>query len=174
MSRLPFRYISVCLLLLVSQFVTIRITFADDCRSLPKYQILDFWLGEWAVYWNNELVGINKVEKVLGGCAILEHWKDIEGHEGKSLFYWDLTSQRWKQVWVTDNGSMKEKSYQRSGTDGSVLFQGTVTLMNGKKVLDRTTLYPLESQVRHVIEQSSDEGKTWKITFDGYYKRRSK
>src|SRR5256885_9296562 len=40
----------------------------------------------------------NLIEKVLGGCAILEHWSDGDGSAGQSLFYYDALGARWKQV----------------------------------------------------------------------------
>ncbi len=40
--------------------------------------------------------------------------------------------------------------------------------------LDRTTLKPVDNgAVRHIIEISSDNGNTWKTTFDAIYRRDS-
>ena len=128
-------------------------------------------VGDWQVFEGKELVGTNRIEKILKGCAILEHWKDIEGNEGKSLFYFDLSTRNWKQVWVTDSRGMKEKALRKINPDGSVRFQGEVMLRNGKKVLDRTTLFPEKNEVRQLIEQSPDGGQTWRTTFDAIYKK---
>jgi hypothetical protein len=62
--------------------------------------------------------------------------------------------------------------------DGSVLFQGRIMALSGKILLDRTSLYPIKNgndkeRIRQVIEQSEDNGKTWKIVFDGRYVRHS-
>ena len=63
---------------------------------------LDFWVGEWEVFDEvGNPQGTNRIEKVLDGCAIFEHWKDVGGNEGKSLFSYDVAAGYWKQVWVT-------------------------------------------------------------------------
>jgi hypothetical protein len=145
---------------------------AEGCVDSADYRLLDFWLGEWNVYLNGHLAGTNRIEKILDGCAVLEHWKDVEGNEGKSLFYRDPATGSWKQVWVTDTGSMKEKSWKSTAPDGSVLFQGEVAVPGGKRVQDRTTLYPAGRVVRQVIEHSTDGGKTWRVVFEGDYRRK--
>jgi hypothetical protein len=155
-------------LILFSTFVFCE---QHDCRSLPEYRLLDFWLGDWDVYEGNQKVGTNKIESILNSCAVIENWKDLNGGEGKSFFYFDLSDKVWKQVWVTDHGYMKEKTQQPLSVKGEVTFQGEVFNGNGKKVLDRTRLVLQPNGVRQIIEQSEDVGKTWKVTFDAIYKR---
>jgi hypothetical protein len=144
-------------------------TAERDCRSLQEYRLLDFWLGDWDVYEGNQKVGTNKIEPILNSCAIIENWKDATGAEGKSFFYFDLADKVWKQVWVTDQGYMKEKTQQKTPAKGGVTFQGEVLRLNGKKVLDRTSLILEKNGVRQIIEQSEDAGKTWTVTFDAIY-----
>src|SRR5262245_21458670 len=157
-----------CILILVSTFVFGQ---QHDCRSLPEYRLLDFWLGEWNVYEGNQKVGTNKIEPILNSCAVIENWKDLNGGEGKSFFYFNLAHKLWKQVWVTDHGYMKEKTQQQSYVKDVVTFQGEVLNSKGKKVLDRTRLVAQPNGVRQIIEQSEDGGKTWQVTFDAIYKR---
>jgi hypothetical protein len=134
---------------------------------------LDFWLGRWEVRNpSGGLEGTNVIERVLGGCAILEHWTDADGSTGKSLFYFDALGARWKQVWVTDTGQFKEKS-ERSDFAGGVRFQGEIPRPEGRPLQDRTTLTTLpDGRVRQVIEQSADGGATWRA-WEGLYTRMS-
>ena len=146
---------------------------ATGCAD-PAYRLLDFWIGEWSVTQNGAVVGTNRVEKTVGGCAILEHWRDVEGGEGKSLFFFDLATRNWKQVWVTDTGAMKEKRLVLRPGDDSVRFQGEVTTLKGDRILDRTTLSPVsDGALRQIIEVSSDHGRTWRIVFDSRHERRA-
>src|SRR5262245_23242534 len=70
---------------------------------------LDFWLGRWDVRSVDGVsAGTNLVERVLGGYAILEHWRDVADCEGKSLFFFDHSVSTWRQVWVME-GHVKEK-----------------------------------------------------------------
>src|SRR5579859_5437965 len=72
---------------------------AQGCLSLAEYHRLDFWIGSWDVYVDGELDGHNEVNRILEGCAIQENWTDIAGYQGKSWFYLDPVSHRFKQVW---------------------------------------------------------------------------
>lgn len=147
------------------------------CESVAGFHKLDFWVGEWEVRSGEQIAGASTIEKILNGCAVMEHWRGAGGSEGKSLFFYDHLTDTWKQVWVTENatapGGLKEKSLISALPDGSVQFQGTVSLADGRAFLDRTTLSPLPGgRVRQVIEISPDDGATWQTRFDATYHRR--
>jgi len=136
---------------------------------------LDFWVGDWEVFdATGPKDGDNRIEKMLGGFALQENWSGVEGHAGKSWFYFYRPEKRWKQVWVTDVGGVKEKAQVPDGPAGSVRFRGEIPLKDGGKLLDQTTLTPLpDGRVRQVIEQSRDHGATWQTVYDAYYVRKA-
>ena len=138
--------------------------------------MLDFWVGEWDVFLaTGPKDGDNRIEKMLGGFVVQENWTELDGHEGKSWFYYYRPEKRWKQVWVTDGGGVKEKAQVDGAPAGSVRFRGTILLRDGRHLLDQTTLTPLpDGRVRQVIEQSADEGKTWQTVYDAYYVHKTK
>jgi hypothetical protein len=71
------------------------------CESDPDYRKLNFWVGAWDVYDNHDgtLNGTDVVEKIVGGCAIVENWREADGSgEGKSLFYYQSAKKQWEQV----------------------------------------------------------------------------
>ena len=150
-------------------------TPSHPCQDDPAYHKLDFWVGKWDVYDNHDgtLNGRDIVEKIVGGCAIVENWQEADGSgEGKSLFYYQKAKKQWKQVWVTDAGPMKEKQMIEEYKDGGVRFQGEIPHLDGGSHLDRTTLTPLPGgRVHQVIEISRDAGKTWEIAFDAEYRQ---
>lgn len=134
---------------------------------------LDFWLGEWEVFADGKLDGTNRIERVLEGAALVENWHDADGHEGKSWFYFYRPENRWKQVWVTDAGGVKEKALVDLLPNGAVRFRGEIPLRDGRKILDQTTLTPNpDGTVRQVIEQSTDGGQSWKVAYDAIYRRK--
>jgi len=141
--------------------------------SSGSHHELDFWLGEWEAFADGKLDGVDRIEKILEGAAIVEHWRDSGGHEGKSWFYFYRPENRWKQVWVTDAGGVKEKACVEVFPEGGARFRGEIPLRDGRKVLDQTTLTPLaDGTIRQRIEQSGDGGQTWKVTFDAIYRRK--
>ena len=142
------------------------------CAGDAAYATLDFWVGQWEVFDpKGEKQGHNRIEKTLSGCAILEHWRDAGGSEGKSLFYYRRAEKKWKQVWVTDSGAVKEKAERLDYPGPGLRFQGKIPLPSGEGIDDRTTLTVLpDGRVRQVIEQSRDGGKTWSA-WEGIYVR---
>ena len=132
---------------------------------------LDSWLGDWDVFDSaGHLVGTNRIERVLDGAALIEHWRDADGSEGKSWFYFYPPERRWKQVWVTP-GFVKEKAQVEAPAE-SIRFRGEIHARNGRTLLDQTTLTRQpDGSVRQVIEQSADGGRNWQIGFDAIYRR---
>lgn len=132
---------------------------------------MDFWIGEWDVFRGGKKVGVNRIERTLGGAAIIEHWKDAGGGEGKSLFYWMADKKKWKQVWVTPDGAYKEKVAESVAR--GLVFTGTAYQANGSSYPDRTRL-TLESDgtVRQVIEYSTGSSKGWQPVWDATYRKK--
>ena len=84
--------------------------------------------------------------------------------------FWDPGRGKWRQVWVSDKGGVVE--YQGEFRDGAMRLQGRKTASVGSTSLARATLSELEDgRVRQHLEQSTDGGKTWSTSFDGYYTR---
>jgi len=149
---------------------------ARSCDADPRYHDLDFWLGDWTVAEGKEPAGTNRIEKILGGCAVVERWRAVDGSEGQSLFFHPPGGLDWKQVWVTDRGraplGVKEKRLVARLPDGGVRFQGEIPGPAGRTILDRTTLTKLDGgRVRQVIETSIDGGATFRVGFDAVYTR---
>lgn len=154
-----------------------QVSYAQGCEENPEFEVLNFWVGEWEVFVDETQVGTNRIEQILDGCAIMEHWQDVRGGQGKSLFYYHPTEGRWKQIWVTPNpfrpGGVKEKAHIETLDNGAIRFQGTVVTLQGQTYLDRTTLIPTENgDVRQIIEISADEGESWREMFNAVYKKK--
>jgi len=153
---------------------------AEVCRDGTNAKALDFWTGDWTVRdaKDGSLQGKDRVDAVLGGCAVIENWNGVEaGDEGKSLFSYDAVRGSWEQVWVTRDpsrpGGLKHKHLVATYPDGGVRFQGALDLPDGRVILDRTTLTPLkDGSVHQLIEDSKDGGQTWIASFDAIYARK--
>ncbi|MCB9857770.1 MAG: tetratricopeptide repeat protein [Phycisphaerales bacterium] len=134
----------------------------------------DFWVGTWDVFdGNGNQVGTNRIEKVENGCLIIEHWSNMRGNTGQSYNFIDPTDRKWRQVWVDGAGNVVR--YEGVVKDGAMHFTGNYTPQRGRPAIARGSLTPdADGKVRHVIEHSDDNGKTWKPYFNGIYIRQDK
>jgi hypothetical protein len=139
------------------------------CAYDPRYQEFDFWVGEWDVFNpQGRQVGVNIIEKILNGCALLENWSSVFGTSGMSINYYDPSDGKWKQNWSDARGGIVW--YQGEIKDGAMHFSGENISPDGSRQLARVVIKPLENgNVHHFIEQSADGGKTWNVYFDGTY-----
>jgi tetratricopeptide (TPR) repeat protein len=150
-----------------ARFAPILARITDNstpCEHSAGFRAFDFWVGTWDV-----MTAAGKaqsvIEKVLGGCVIMENWYGPP--TGKSMNLYDPATSRWRQIWADDQGNVNE--YQGEIRDGAMHYSRTFE-RGGQKVLARMTFTPQEGgRVRQLIEQSTDGGKTWTSQFDGMY-----
>ena len=130
----------------------------------------DFWVGNWDVTVAGKPAGVNRIDKILEGCALLENWQGAGGMSGKSLNFYDPEREQWHQTWIDDRGG--SLGLDGTFTGGKMVLSGTKQGAD-KTTLNRITWTPLPAdQVRQVWETSSDGGKSWTIAFDGLYTRK--
>ncbi len=148
---------------------------AWPCREDEVSRQFDFWVGDWDVYAGGNQVGTNTIERMLGGCTLLENWTNAGNREGKSFNWVDRSSgpePRWRQLWVDDSGNTLDYANGHFA-DGAMHFEGHTYSAQGERVPQRMTFHHMHADtVRQVIEQSNDGGTTWTTTFDGTYVRR--
>ena len=141
-----------------------------DCTG-PEYRQLDFWVGEWTVtYSDGRPAGKSSVQQILKSCVILENWTGVDGFAGKSFNLYDRNKKKWVQKWVDSRGQLLEFEGNLQGKTLEVT--GRYKTPEGKNVLASMSFTPAsDGTVRQIWKQSSDEGKSWNIEFDGIYKR---
>jgi len=112
--------------------------------AAPEFRQFDFWLGDWKVTDpNGNVAGTNLITLEMDGCVLHEHWVGSKGGNGESFNIYDGATKQWHQTWV-DNG-------------------GTLLSLIGGIV---------DGRVRQTWTVSSDGGKTWATSFDGYYSKK--
>lgn len=138
------------------------------CRA-TEYRQFDFWVGDWDVHTpDGKPAGSNRIERILGGCALRETWKGASGMSGTSLNSWDPGTQRWHQTWVGGDGVLlKLEGGLRAGK--MVLLGETVSAIGDRSLQRITWSSRAGGRVRQFWEQSVDAGKTWTIAFEGIY-----
>lgn len=146
---------------------------ARPCMATSEHRQFDFWVGEWNVYNpQGTQIGTNTVERVVGGCLVMENWTGGGGGSvGKSMNFYDATARKWRQTWVDGRGSVLE--FAGEFKDGAMHYAAETSGPNGARTLARLTFFHLgPDRVRQLWEQSPDGGKTWSVVFDGMYLRK--
>jgi hypothetical protein len=145
---------------------------ARPCVYRGESRAFDFWVGDWDVTANGSPAGESHVERILGDCVIFENWTGANGFSGKSLNFFDASKKRWQQTWVDNVGGILE--FHGEAKDDGIAFTGEgVPPGQTTPVKNRMTFFNRGAdEVRQLIEQSSDDGKTWTVTFDGTYRRK--
>lgn len=144
----------------------------QPCRATAVSRNLDFWVGDWDVYVGTTLAGRDTVERVVGGCGVVERWTDAGGGRGMSLFAYDARKDLWTQTWVTDDSSLPggiKVKVLRAHAPSTTTFQGEIEGKSGAVYYDRTILTAVSGgRVQQQIQVSRD-GVTWRTAFDAIY-----
>jgi hypothetical protein len=146
---------------------------APKACAAPEHRQFDFWIGEWDVTIpQGATAGRNRIEPILGGCALRENWTGAKGSSGTSYNAFNRTSGKWHQTWV-DNGGLV-LLLDGAFADGKMVLSGETRDTSGAKVLNRITWQETApGAVRQLWETSRDGGGTWSVAFDGRYRKRS-
>lgn len=142
---------------------------ASPCSSAAHHQF-DFWIGEWTVTTpDGKPAGHSRIEGVLGGCALLEHWSGTGGSDGKSLSLYVDADRQWNQTWIDNGGN---RIVLTGGLEGARMVLKNAWTANGKAMRSELSWTPgSDGSVRQVWRQSTDDGVTWTTIFDGLYRR---
>jgi hypothetical protein len=145
---------------------------SKPCAS-PEHRRFDFWIGEWRVVNSDGTpAGTNRIESILGGCALQENWAGKGGMKGRSLNSYDARTGRWHQTWVDDRGDLL--LLEGGWRDGKMILEGTRPGKRDQTERNRICWARRDGdRVRQLWEVSVDGGKSWKVVFDGTYLRSS-
>lgn len=163
------------LILLLAPFVLDTAIAAEGpppaCESAEHRQF-DFWLGDWTVVDPgnaDKVLGTNQVTSELGRCVLHEHWTGAKGFRGESFNAWDGDRGVWHQSWVDQGGGLL---VLEGGLSGDRMILTGHHPVSGKPTTERITWTPQAGgTVRQLWETSTDDGKTWSVSFDGLYRK---
>lgn len=143
---------------------------ASACVAVD-YHALDFWIGRWRVETpKGEPAGESRVESVLSGCALLEHWRGLfltthQVQEGLGVHRYDAATRQWRQAWTDETGSTTDSTGTQEGS--GIVYRETDPKTGTRT---RMTLSPLpDGRVEQKGERWDDEAKAWKTTFHLLY-----
>jgi len=171
-------------------------TDLDSLRSLPRYKVLetrinalahpcandarfhafDFWIGAWDVQPTGSTRGpigsgaTSIIEAQLDGCVIQENWLPPGGvGAGKSFNIFNTVTKQWEQYYVDARGTIT--LYTGAFREDGNLYYEANQFGTPNKI--RMTFFNQgPNQVRQLGHISTDNGKTWTVTFDLTYIRK--
>jgi len=158
-------------------YLLVTITFgnamAQNRCNDPKAHEFDFWIGNWTVYKNgtDTIVGYNEIKTVAGGCSLLESYKSARGnYTGNSLNKYNFRTGKWEQFWV-DSGGLTLFIQGNFGNE-MLTMENEIKTSDGKTNRNKITWFKnTDGTVRQLWEQSTDNGQSWTVAFDGIYRK---
>lgn len=143
--------------------------------TTPEFRQFDYWIGDWEVTDSagRVVMGTSSVTLEEQGCVIHEHWAGSRGGTGQSFNYWDPRAQRWQQDWVASSaGSALHLIGHLVGN--TMTLEADVPGPNNTTIRQQVQWIPQsDGRVRQYWRTSNDAGATWKVSFDGWYRRKS-
>jgi hypothetical protein len=146
----------------------------SPCSTEPHTHDFDFWIGEWDVYPTgaHNIVGYSSVQSISGGCALLENWTSTKDSPGKSINYYNLSTQKWEQDWMGSSGG-PQRYLNGEYRDGAMHFTYESTDAKGKKITGNFIFYNVDNNtVRQYQDVNNDDGKTVTVSYDLTYVRK--
>jgi hypothetical protein len=148
----------------------------DKAKTPPcseaEYAQFDFWIGEWRVTDPKGVFqGTNRIEKILGGCALQENWDGAQGMRGHSYNAYAKRRDVWHQTWVDSNGTLL--LLEGRFKDGRMVLRGDTPGPEGKGTVNHEISWERLSggRVRQIWRMSRDGGSSWSDAFVGLYTR---
>jgi len=143
------------------------------CTSAEHHQF-DFWVGDWEVtdQTTGQRAGHNRIESILGGCALLENWTGASGGSGKSLNQYYARDGHWHQIWIDSQGGRLDLAGAFDAATKTMTMRGKTPSRDGGTV-EHEISWELrdDGSVRQHWRSSKDGGKSWIDAFDGLYRK---
>lgn len=140
--------------------------------SAAEYGQFDFWIGEWQVTSaDGQAISVNRIERALGGCALIED-SLVDGEvRAHSLTYYDPVAGQWQHHWADCQG--RQLSVAGGLKDGEMVLEGEATAPGGGAPVPVVGSWEVmdDGRVRQAFRASFDGGETWSEVFVGIHRR---
>ena len=137
------------------------------------FRQFDFWVGEWEVFaTNGAKAGDNSISIEENGCLLVERWTSVgNGGTGQSYNYVDLGAKKWRQIWVSNWGTIDYSG--GLDEDGSMFLEGEIAYPAGTTApfTGKWTLNEDGTVTQH-FRQYNTQTEEWADWFIGVYKKK--
>ena len=165
--------------LLVLTVVIQSLAFSQDVKPLElnsETGYFDFLEGEWYREQDGktDLTPAFRIVKGIHPAHWNEEWFGSRDSTLKisatGLRVWDKVNNKWRFVWVSDNGLFQNWEGKKIGNDWYFYHFFDV---GGDKYLSRQGWLPAgENKFTRISEKSYDDGRTWQLRFKISYIRK--
>jgi len=87
-----------------------------------KQNAMDFLVGSWTLTFQGEEVGVSTVERSVGGNCVTEDWASERYGMGKSMYFYEASSDSWRHVAIGLNAEVLDM--KGADADGKMVFKG--------------------------------------------------
>ena len=145
---------------------------APACSSEIFHQF-DFWIGEWEVFaQSGAKAGENIIAAEEYDCLLVERWTSANGTTGQSYNFVDLSTNKWRQVWVSNWGTIDYSGGLNE--DGAMVLKGEIAYPNGTTApFTGTWTLNEDGSVTQHFQQLNAETNEWADWFIGTYKKKA-
>lgn len=169
-----YRLVLALLMIIISFSIKAQLSPPPSQEDLSK---LDFWVGIWNLTWEGGK-GLNRIEKTLDERVIQEHFEategDIKGYKGTSISTFNGRDGLWHQAWADSQGGYIDFIGIMEGEQRIFQTSTPRTMPDGTSVIMRMRFYDItDNSLTWDWERSSDEGKTWELSWRIQYSRNS-
>jgi len=144
----------------------------EPCQE-RRFREFDFWVGDWEVVSpDGRKLGESSITVEERGCLLVEHWRSATGGRGQSYNFFDHTTGKWREVFVSNWGT---KDYSGGlNESGQMVLEGTVGYSDGSRAHFRGVWTAnQDGTVTQLLEEYNVESKSWDEWFLGTYRRKA-
>ncbi len=145
---------------------------ALPCPS-KRYREFDFWLGNWQVETNGQVIASSRITLAQNGCVLHEDYRiAASGYHGQSLNIFDASRGTWHQTWVDNSGMLLR--LDGGLRDGVMVLEGARQLREGEGLIEQRERIRWTPNADGTVRQqweSRKAGGEWTTAFDGIYRK---
>jgi hypothetical protein len=143
----------------------------DPPQPSPETGQFDFWVGDWALSWDQDKRGTSHITRILNGHVILENFDGRPGTPltGMSVSTYVAAMGQWQQTWVDNSGGYLD--FVGAFADGQMILARDAVI-DDKSVKQRMVWFNIgpDSLDWH-WDRSEDDGATWTTLWALHYAR---
>lgn len=141
---------------------------APACATV-HHREFDYFIGNFRVFNKaGKQIATDEVSSEMDGCALLERWHG-RSSEGVGYSGYDDTRKEWVQTFFQNDGTVLV--FRGNMTKAGLLISGIDYPRPGVSEQNKVLFRRLPDGFEEYWTVSTDNGKSWPVVFDGFFRR---